>query len=400
MRLRLAGVVLSIALLGAAAASAAARRPHRDGRPPRDLHLVGDHWTAWNPPPPAGETYVIVRGDTLWDLAKRFYGNPYLWPQLWEKNQYILDAHWIYPGDPLVTGIQVAPVQNLAQAGGGASGQPGTPGGAEEPMPPPQVPGVESAVKAAAPPLPLGSESDIYCSGYVAEPSEQFPYAIAGSEYDNLVPKIHFNEGPLNQITGPAVAKVDLSAGDIVYLTGGSMQGLTPGLQFNVIGPEIPVVHPVTQELYGQFYPYNGRVRVLSVQETTAIGEIVVSCDAIHLGDRLRPFEPEPVPLGRTNAMRPVNLPVSAEKLRDAPVILFAHNVISLGQDHVVFIDRGSDQNVTPGDIFTIYRPSDRGMPPLVLGEVAVLSVQKRSALVKITQSRFPVFIGDRLDPK
>lgn len=401
----LAAATLATAPRGAAAAAASSRR-HSSAQPPRNLHLVGDHWTAWDPPPPQPgvQAYTIAKGDTLWDLAKRFYGNPYLWPQLWEKNQYILDAHWIYPGDPLV-GIQVAPVDNLAQAGAPAS--PGTsPAGAagpgEQPIPPPAVPGVESAMQAqaAAGPQPLGAESDIYCSGYVGDPKERFPYAIAGSEYDNLVPRIGFGTSALNEISGPATAKVDLSAGDVVYLTGGSLQGLTPGMQFTVVGAEQPVIHPLTRQPFGSFYPYHGRIRVLSVQDTTAIAEIVLSCDAIQLGDRLRPFEPEPVPLGRLTPARPVNLPTSRERLAAAPVILFSQNVISLGQDHIAFIDRGSDQNVTPGDTFTIYRMNDRGLPPMVMGEVAVLSVQRRASLVKITQSRYPIFLGDKLDPK
>lgn len=75
--------------------------------PPRDLRLVGDHWTAYYPPdpasfPPGSNVHIIERGDTLWDLAERFYGDPYLWPQLWENNTYITDSHWIYPGDPLL----------------------------------------------------------------------------------------------------------------------------------------------------------------------------------------------------------------------------------------------------------------------------------------------------------
>ena len=63
-----------------------------EGPPPRNLHLENDHWTAWNPPtsfPEGSQVHIIVRGDTLWDLAETFYGDPYLWPQLWERNRYI-----------------------------------------------------------------------------------------------------------------------------------------------------------------------------------------------------------------------------------------------------------------------------------------------------------------------
>jgi hypothetical protein len=37
----------------------------------------------------------------LWDLAEKFYGDPFLWRYIWEHNQYIADPHWIYPGNPL-----------------------------------------------------------------------------------------------------------------------------------------------------------------------------------------------------------------------------------------------------------------------------------------------------------
>ena len=298
MRVRLAGLVLVILALEATAVAAATRpRSRREAasQPPRELHIIGDHWTAWNPPAPdpSLQTYVIVKGDTLWDLAKRFYGNPYLWPQLWEKNQYILDAHWIYPGDPLVTGIQVAPVQNLADVNG--SGTVTDTGKNGEPMPLPEVPGVESAVKAAGAPIPLGAESDIYCSGYIGDVGEHFPLSIVGSEYDNLVPKLGRDYREMHGAFGVTNAKVDMTTGDIIYVSGGSLQGLTAGTLFTVVGKERRVIHPVTHELVGSFYQYLGRVRILSVQDTTAIAEIVHSCDAIQLGDTLRPFEPEPL---------------------------------------------------------------------------------------------------------
>jgi hypothetical protein len=46
--------------------------------------------------------YTIVKDDCLWDLAMKFYGNPFMWRHIWEHNQYIIDPHWIFPGNPLL----------------------------------------------------------------------------------------------------------------------------------------------------------------------------------------------------------------------------------------------------------------------------------------------------------
>src|SRR5262245_34542737 len=66
---------------------------------------VAPHWSKNKYPEsiPEGAIYYIVeKGDTLWDISARFLGNAYLWPQIWDENKYIADAHWIYPGDPIV----------------------------------------------------------------------------------------------------------------------------------------------------------------------------------------------------------------------------------------------------------------------------------------------------------
>src|SRR5690606_13256192 len=47
------------------------------------------------------ETYTVRRGDTLWDITGRFYGNPWQWPRLWSYNPEITNPHWIYPDDRL-----------------------------------------------------------------------------------------------------------------------------------------------------------------------------------------------------------------------------------------------------------------------------------------------------------
>jgi hypothetical protein len=401
MRVRLPGFVLAVLVVGATAVAAA-------DRPPQDLHLVDGHWTAWNPPAvpaaPDSQVHIIVKGDTLWALAGKFLGNPYLWPQIWEKNQYILDAHWIYPGDPLVLGLTVAPVDNLAQGEAGTGGPGSLAPGEQPPVAPP--PGAMTPAQAAGSPVPLGAESDIYCSGYVGDLDEQFPYSIVGSEYDTQVFDVsNYDVREGKQIQGrygaPTTVKFGLATGDIIYVDGGKAKGLTAGSLFTALEGGQPVAHPLTRQVVGRYYRYLGRVRILSVQDTTAIAEIVQACDPVVVGAFLTPFQPEPVPLGRSTAMRPVNYPVAAEKLHNAPSIVYSRDdVLALGADHVVHVDLG-EQDATPGDMYTIYRENNRpGMPPVVLGELAVLSVHKHFSVAKILESRYLIRIGDRLDPK
>lgn len=75
-RRRALRTVFAVALLTVATYAAAAQ-------------LRGDH----------PDTYVVKRGDTLWDIAGRFLQRPWLWPEIWQANPQIRNPHLIYPGD-------------------------------------------------------------------------------------------------------------------------------------------------------------------------------------------------------------------------------------------------------------------------------------------------------------
>lgn len=64
------------------------------------------------------EQYVVVKGDTLWDIASKFLDHPWQWPAIWQANPQIENPHLIYPGDVVsLIYIDGRPVLQVAREG-------------------------------------------------------------------------------------------------------------------------------------------------------------------------------------------------------------------------------------------------------------------------------------------
>ena len=173
---------------------------------------VAPHWTKNADYPtsiPEGAAYyIVVRGDTLWDIAARFLKNPYLWPQIWDGNKHITDAHWIYPGDPVILPKVALVAEQAGQTASGGRRRRGRRGlGAEgegAPAPAPLGAGGEATALA-----PVTEEMTLRCTEYLVDGSEDENLKVIGAEQGH--------------------DKSIYAEGDIVYLSGGAKAGLKAG---------------------------------------------------------------------------------------------------------------------------------------------------------------------------
>lgn len=68
------------------------------------------------------ETYIVQKGDTLWDISSQFLRDPWYWPEIWYKNPQVNNPHLIYPGDELAI-IYVGGVKRIQLSRRGETGQ-------------------------------------------------------------------------------------------------------------------------------------------------------------------------------------------------------------------------------------------------------------------------------------
>jgi hypothetical protein len=231
-----------------------------------------------------------------------------------------------------------------------------------------------------ASPLPIGTEHDMYCSGFV---------------------------GPVNQEwvgTVVSAAKVENQSifmeTDIVYVDIGANRGVIPGQEFWVYRPDELVYRygSVTDEI-GRIYNTQARARVVCVQEESAIIELIRSCSDVEVGDLLLPFEPLPIPLVRRS--RPITSCEPATGKVLGHLIQVKERAVPVGDRSVVYLDLGDADGIVAGDFLSVYRT--RGQAKGVrtmLGELAVLKTEPHTAVAVVTSMNDVMYAGDEIELK
>jgi hypothetical protein len=320
---------------------------------------------------PEGTAYYIVqRGDTLWDLAGRFLSNHYLWPQIWDANKHIKDAHWIWPGDPVV----FPKLAVVAEKAGEAPALPEAEGLGGQGL----VTGAETDTTGASMLGPVTEEMTLQCAQYVVDDREDESLYILGSEQ--------------------GTDKVALSERDIVYLSKGSNAGVKPGDLYSLHHVAYPLRHPVSGKKLGTKVETTGWAKVVVVTENSACAVIEQSCADIHAGDYLTPFEKVNVPMTVRRVPNDCCNPPNGKTARHVVDLQDDASIVGTGQ--FVTIDAGTDDGIAPGSTFSVYRVNYPSVPTPrnVVGEATVVSVRGRTATAKITYARTEIIIGDQVE--
>ncbi|WP_318300464.1 LysM peptidoglycan-binding domain-containing protein [Stenotrophomonas maltophilia] len=277
------------------------------------------------------DTYVVRKGDTLWDIAARFLQKPWLWPEIWQANPQIANPHLIYPGDVL----SLAYLDRVTVAA-----RPG--------------PRQEAPIDA----IPLAQVEPFLKQLSVVDSIEQLPY-VAGLEEERLratsghAVYVRLADAQVGQrwaVVRPTVRYAqpkpteDLTAnGDLTPGSGNLWRAYSaPNHRRGVLGYELAQVATgtITHVAGGK------------VEASTLVLDKNEGSREVRAGDRLVPIEARPYDLQFVP-----HVPAAGVEGVDVRVLAVTDMFTAGGPRDVIAISAGRTQGVDNGTVFSLWRP-------------------------------------------
>jgi len=269
-----------------------------------------------------GIVHTVVAGDTLWDLSAKYLGSPWKWTEIWERNRFITNPHYIYPGIQVVIVPPGAKEIALAQEPSPAPVPADT---AAAVAPPPEAP--KPAVPPVAPPR----------FPYLEIKPEDF---VRAGEFLKDAPK------GIGNIQGGKEPKVGFVEGDTVYLSlrkeipAGQMLGI-----YRVRGPiDSPGKRPVT----GYVKYLIGVIQAVPKVDGQATARVRKSFEDLTRDDLIS----EEIP-----AYTRVRIDPGADGIPSS-VITGRRENKELAQGDFIYLDQGASAGVAVGNVFRLFVPT------------------------------------------
>lgn len=263
-------------------------------------------------------THVVQKGDTLWDLCEKYYGDPNLWPKLWQMNPFITNPHLLKPGD-VITLLEGVPVKKP-----------------EEEKIPVKEPAKPKPVLVGVAGIDVSGLTNVHTLGYLSD-KEVEPWGnIFASESGHML----------------------LSPGGTIFVRFTRKEGIRPGDQFSICKPSPLLKHPITGKKIGYILSVRGR---LVLQEPVGVGyaggeyhkkkniykaKILDIYKTLNVGDLVIPYEP----------LSPCVQPISMDKPLVGNIVAAEDQRNLIATNMIVYLDHGFNQGVRRGNMFEVVR--------------------------------------------
>ena len=329
-------------------------------------------------------THTVKKGDTLWDLARVYLGDPFLWPEIYRINTTVVeDPHWIYPGEVLRLpggngGEPVVVAEGPTQVDSGPAG----PTGPVEELPA-ETSGPTMFSRAGQSRVALGSrrlsDTPIDPPPVVRE-WEYYaaPFVLNAQQRRGAGLLVESSEMPG---IASARGRSAVQTYELVYVR---IRGEVParGSRYLVFrdGPDIDGV--------GRLVIPTGVAVVEAAREGEAASlRVVRHFHDVHLGDRLIPLE------SFTPAPAQARTPIEGGAESRIAYIVGEPDLASI--QHYIIVKVGARDGVRTGDAFEIFRERKRGalgdrLPEERIAEATAVRVDERSATLIVTGQRHP----------
>jgi hypothetical protein len=371
----------SLAVLGVSLAAVASAQPAPPPKAPVAAAQIGPfevapHWSPYNYPKSIKEGqafHMVVRGDTLWDIAGRYLGNPFLWPQIWEANGYIKKARLIYPGDPvLLPSVQMMETAVIQET----TTESRTKTTESTVLEMPEWMNMDALINVA-------STETVRFAGYISASIEDESVRVKGMEL----------------MGGSAIEAVSASTYQYVVLNRGASSGLKAGDLYTTHRRSRTIKHPVTHKKVGYRIETTGIVRIVLVAENSARALIEASSRETLVNDYLRPLTEVESPLVKRRVVVEGG-DLSVDGTRPAGYVVDIADGSQVSATGVnVGVDMGAGSGLAVGRVITVFRQADKSDPVTKrpLGAAVVIAVRENFSVARLVYAREEIYVGDRI---